>query len=184
MQVCCESSKPFSFMAFINIEIKARTTRSNSIRQYLVQQGAELRGIDAQTDTYFNVAQGRLKLREGKVENNLIYYQREEKAGAKQSNVELMPTTEGPVLKSILLKALGAKAIVKKTREIYYIGNVKFHLDTVEGLGNFVEIEASNRFEDIEEVQLRRQCEEYMIAFGISAEEIVNESYSDMVMRL
>lgn len=171
-------------MAFINIEIKARTDRSDAIRQYLVKQGAELRGVDTQTDTYFNVAHGRLKLREGTVENNLIHYQREEKAGAKQSDVELMPTPESAVLKSILLKALGAKAIVRKTREIYYIGNVKFHIDVVEGLGSFVEIEASNRFEDIAEAHLRNQCAEYMAAFGITGNDIVNESYSDMVMRL
>jgi adenylate cyclase, class 2 len=171
-------------MAFINIEIKARTTRADVIRKYLLDNGAELRGVDEQTDTYFNVAEGRLKLREGNVENNLIYYKRLETAGLKQSNVELLPVGDSAALKSILLKALGVKAMVKKRREIYYINNVKFHLDVVDKLGSFVEIEASNQFEDISEEQLRGQCAEYMKAFGISESDLVNESYSDMVMRL
>lgn len=171
-------------MAFINIEIKARTSKTDAIRQYLLENGAELRGVDEQTDTYFKVADGRLKLREGNVENNLIYYKRVETAGPKQSDVELLPAPDAGALKSMLTKALGVKAIVKKRREIYYINNVKFHLDVVVKLGSFVEIEASNQFEDISEERLREQCEEYMKAFGVLESDLVNESYSDMVMRL
>ena len=169
-------------MAFINIEIKARTSRADFIRQYLLSHEAELHGTDEQTDTYFNVASGRLKLREGNIENNLIYYQRIETAGVKQSNVELVNAGDGPGLRNLLAKALGVKAVVKKKREIYYIRNVKFHLDTLEGLGSFVEIEASNRFEDIPAEKLRQQCEAYMTEFGVGQEDLVNMSYSDMIL--
>ncbi|HYF30950.1 MAG TPA: class IV adenylate cyclase [Chitinophagaceae bacterium] len=170
-------------MAFINIEIKARTTRAEAIRQYLRQAGAEHRGTDRQTDTYFVVPHGRLKLREGNIENNLIYYHRQETGGPKQSDVELVKTQDPPALKSVLAKALGVLAVVSKQREIYYIGNVKFHVDTLEGLGEFVEIEASNQFEDnLTATQLRAQCERYMKEFGLEAGDLVNESYSDMVM--
>ena len=55
-------------MAFINIEIKARTERTKEIRQFLQEQYAQFKGIDEQTDTYFNVSNGRLKLRQGKIE--------------------------------------------------------------------------------------------------------------------
>ncbi|MBS1562896.1 MAG: adenylate cyclase, partial [Bacteroidetes bacterium] len=58
-------------MSSINIEIKARTTRTDEIRQLLLGEGAEFRGTDHQTDTYFNVPKGRLKLRQGNIENNL-----------------------------------------------------------------------------------------------------------------
>jgi adenylate cyclase, class 2 len=170
-------------MGFINIEIKARTRNTDAIRQYLMDNNAALRGVDEQTDTYFNVADGRMKLRQGNVENNLIFYKRIETAGLKQSEVELMATPDAASLKSILLKALGARAVVKKKREIYYIGNVKFHLDEVDRLGSFVEIEASNQFDDISESRLREQCAAYMKAFGVSESDLVNESYSDMVMR-
>lgn len=171
-------------MAFINIEIKARTSNADTIRKYLLDNGAKLRGVDEQTDTYFNVPDGRMKLREGNVENNLIYYKRIETAGLKQSNVELMPVAAGAALKSILIKALGTKAIVKKRREIYYINNVKFHLDVVDKLGSFVEIEATNQFENISEEKLKEQCAGYMKAFGVNNEDLLNESYSDMVMKL
>lgn len=169
-------------MAFINIEIKARTNRTHHIRQYLINHEAEPQGTDEQTDTYFNVPNGRLKLRQGNIENNLIYYQRQETSGTKQSNVDLCKVQEGDALRNILAKALGVKAVVQKKREIYYIHNVKFHLDTLEGLGSFVEIEAANRFEDIPVEKLKQQCEAYMREFGIEEGDLIQQSYSDMVL--
>lgn len=178
-----ESSNPFLFMAFINIEIKARTNKANEIRNYLLNHEAEAYGTDEQTDTYFNVPNGRLKLRQGNIENNLIYYLRKEAGGPKQSDVDLVKVDDSEGLKNILVKSLGVKAVVKKRREIYYIGNVKFHLDTLEGLGSFVEIEASNRFEDIPAEVLTQQCEAYMQEFGIQESDLINKSYSDMVLK-
>lgn len=169
-------------MPFINIEIKARTNRAGAIRQYLQQNGAELRGTDRQTDTYFKVANGRLKLREGNIENNLIHYRRIETDGIKQSDVELCKTPDPSALKSILGKAMGVLAVVIKQREIYYISNVKFHLDTLEGLGEFVEIEASNQFDDIPREELKEQCAFYMKEFGVGQEDLINKSYSDMII--
>lgn len=171
-------------MAFINIEIKARTTRAHDIRQYLQEHGADYRGTDHQTDTYFKVLNGRLKLREGNIENNLIYYRREETEGIRQSNVEMTEVKNAAVLKAMLSKAMGILTVVNKRREIYYIGNVKFHLDMLDGLGEFVEIEACNRFEDIPVETLQQQCEEYMAAFKVNREDLIRKSYSDMVMEL
>ncbi|HYC29597.1 MAG TPA: class IV adenylate cyclase [Chitinophagaceae bacterium] len=171
-------------MAFINIEIKARTRRADGIRQYLLNHEAEVHGTDEQTDIYFNVQHGRLKLRQGNIENNLIFYERKETGGLKQSDVDLVKVEDSEGLKNVLAKSLGVKAVVKKRREIYYIRNVKFHLDTLEGLGSFVEIEASNRFEDIPAEKLREQCEAYMREFGVEEEDLINRSYSDMVMSI
>jgi adenylate cyclase, class 2 len=168
-------------MSFINIEIKARTTRHHQIRQFLLEQGAEFRGTDHQSDTYFQVANGRLKLREGKIENNLIFYERSETGGLKQSNVELYKSGDGPQLRNILSKALGVKTIVKKEREIYFIGNVKFHLDRLEGYGSFVEIEACNLDTAFTANDLSEQCAYYMKAFGVKDEDLFNGSYSDMI---
>ncbi len=84
-------------MPFINIEIKARTSNTAGIRKYLLEHKAEYKGTDLQTDTYFNTAKGRLKLREGNIENNLIYYERENKAGPKQSNFSLICTVLGTI---------------------------------------------------------------------------------------
>ena len=68
-------------MTFLNVEIKAKCRDSNRVRNYLLNNGAAYKGTDEQTDTYFNVPNGRLKLREGNIENNLIFYDRGNQAG-------------------------------------------------------------------------------------------------------
>jgi len=122
-------------MSFLNIEIKAKCKDASFIRNYLQQYRAEFKGVDEQTDTYFNVQQGRLKLREGNIENNLIFYERHNQAGPKNSRFNLVKIEDARGLKEVLTKSNGVKVIVKKKREIYYIGNVKFHIDEVPGLG-------------------------------------------------
>jgi len=168
-------------VACINVEIKAYCTNPDSIRAFLLQQGADFRGVDEQTDTYFNVAAGRLKLREGHIENNLIFYERNNQAGPKLSAFQLVQVEDAKGLKEALTKANGIKAIVSKRREIYYIENVKFHIDRVEGLGSFVEIEAGNFLADLPEEKLLEQCRYYMEQFGITEGNLVKESYSDLL---
>jgi len=73
---------------------------------------------------------------------------------------------------------------VKKRREIYFIGNVKFHIDEVESLGNFAEIEASDLYEDIAKEQLQRQCDFYLNELNIKSGDLVAVSYSDMLYEL
>lgn len=169
-------------MSYINIEIKARTAQPDYIRQYLLDAGADFKGKDEQTDTYFNVPNGRLKLRQGNIENNLIGYSRENQEGPKQSNFKLTPVQDGEALKDILKNALGVKVVVKKSREIYYIGNIKFHIDELEGLGNFVEIEAGNILADLPVEKLHEQCRFYMKEFGIQEEDLLANSYSDILL--
>ena len=169
-------------MSHTNIEIKARTTRSDKIREYLLANDAHYKGTDVQTDTYFNVAFGRLKLRQGNIQNSLIFYNREDIAGLKQSDFELLHVTNGDRLKAILANAMGVKIEVKKSREIYYIANVKFHIDTLERLGNFVEIEATNIGCDLSIKHLREQCSFYVREFGIKDEDLIAVSYSDMLL--
>lgn len=168
--------------SFINIEIKARTTNADAIRKYLLANDAENRGTDLQTDTYFNTLKGRLKLRQGNIENNLIYYERENQAGPKQSNFSLLQVADPDSLKAMLEASVGIKVTVEKQREIFFIGNVKFHLDTLKTLGNFVEIEASNKYADLSTDQLNEQCSFYMNAFGIEDADLINISYSDMLL--
>ncbi len=114
-------------MSYLNVELKARCSDRNKAREYLVSKGADFKGVDHQTDTYFNVPHGRLKLREGNVENNLIRYDRENQAGPKNSQFDLVKVEDAAGLKHTLTKSLGIKMIVSKKREIYYIKNVKFH---------------------------------------------------------
>lgn len=171
-----------STKSFINVEIKARCTDPSYIRIYLKSNGAELKGFDKQTDTYFNVPNGRLKLREGNIENNLIFYERTNQTGPKNSYFQLVKIEDAAGLKEALAKSNGVKVVVKKEREIYYIENVKFHIDEVPGLGSFVEIEAGNILADLSQEQLKEQCDFYINEFGINNEDLIDISYSDMLL--
>lgn len=165
----------------LNIEIKARTSRSEAIRQTLKEKQADFRGTDHQTDTYFHCQSGRMKLRQGNIEQSLIHYERSDQAGPKASHVSLYYPKPGPELKTLLSNALGVWKEVRKAREIYFVDNVKIHLDTVDGLGTFVEIEAIDRDGSIGEDKLLEQCQYFMAEFHIEEGDLLEQSYSDMV---
>ena len=169
------------FMSHLNVEIKARSTDPSFVREYLKSHNADFKGVDEQTDTYFNVPTGRLKLREGNIENNLIYYDRSNQAGPKSSQFHLVKIEDAKGLKEVLTRSCGIKMIVRKRREIYYIGNVKFHIDEVPELGSFIEIEAGNMLVDKTEAELLDQCNFYLKEFGVNEEDLIAVSYSDML---
>ncbi len=165
------------------VEIKARTSRSAEQRQLLLDRGADFRGTDRQVDHYFHVPAGRLKLRHGNIEQSLIFYQRANQAGPKDSAVSLTVLPDEAVAQSLaatLDRALGTWVCVDKRREIFFIGNVKFHLDEVLGLGHFLEIEAIGE-SAAERDALLAQCEAYMDYLGVLPEELVERSYSDLL---
>ncbi len=165
------------------VEIKARCSDASFIRNYLLQNGAIVKGTDHQTDTYFHVPDGRLKLRQGNIENALIYYNRENIAGPKMSKVDLFKVADNSdVLKTVLTNSNGIKVIVEKKREIYFIDNVKFHIDEVTGLGSFVEIEAIDDEGTLGEPFIRRQCDFYLTTFNIPQTDLLTHSYSDLLL--
>ena len=169
-------------MSILNIEFKARAKDIAALEILLLQQNPSFIGEDHQIDTYFSVQVGRLKLREGNIENALIHYEREDFAGAKSSHVLLYQHQPDRTLKEILIKTLGIKAIVDKRRKIYFINNVKFHFDTVDGLGTFVEVEAIDKDGTIGKDKLQAQCDEYAALFEIATEDFCSLSYSDMIL--
>jgi adenylate cyclase, class 2 len=165
-----------------NFEFKAKVDDIVNAEEKLKLLNPLYKGEDHQIDTYFNVPTGRLKLREGNIENALIFYERENVGGAKQSNVLLYQHKPDIGLKNILLKTNGVKAIVDKKRKIYFIDNVKFHFDRVEGLGTFLEVEAIDSDGTIAIEKLKEQCAFYQEYLGISANQLLSDSYSDMIM--
>lgn len=170
-------------MSHLNIEIKARSTNQAKLREILKSRGAYFIGIDHQIDTYFRVTPGRLKLREGNIENYLIHYDREDKEGPKKSNVILYKTDPQSSLKEILTKSLGVLVVVDKQREIYFIDNVRFHLDTVKDLGTFVEIEAIDKNSNLSEDILLEQCNFYLTLLEIPSNNLISVSYSDLLLK-
>lgn len=169
-------------MKRLNVEIKARCKNPERIRRILESQEAYFRGVDRQIDTYFKANHGRLKLREGKIENHLIHYFRQDQAGPKKSEILLYNTKPKSDLKEVLATAMGIRAVVDKYRSIYYIDNVKFHVDEIKELGNFVEIEAIDVDGTIGEEKLREQCDFYLRLLQIDKADLLELSYSDMIL--
>ncbi len=170
-------------MKVINVEIKAVCSDLERIRQILSKMQADFKGTDHQVDTYFHTRTGRLKWRKGNIENNLIWYQRQDQAGPRTSRCILYHIDKDDHLMDILDRTLGVRVVVDKQREIYFVDNIKIHLDRVKGLGTFLEIEAQGLEGNMTEEMLHRQCTEIMDAFRISADDLVGESYSDLLMR-
>jgi len=187
-----------------NIEIKARCEDPERVRDVLRGLGARFTGQDAQVDTYFRVARGRLKVREGTIEQSLVAYERPNAEGPKQSDVHLYNAGGGvgagavdnarvAALRAALEAALDVLVVVRKRRDIWFLDNVKIHVDEVEGLGSFVEIEAihdpgagpaaepDTTAEPVTDT-LRAQCERLMAELGVEDEHLLAASYSDMLL--
>ncbi len=170
-------------------EFKARLHDEGRIRTALKKLRARFVGTDHQVDTYFRARRGRLKLREGRIENALIFYQRSNSPRPRRSRVELTLLPRRHSLRTILGAALGVLAVVDKRREIYFAGNVKIHLDRVRGLGKFVEVEAIRkltarpRASSAQNQNIRNQARKFQRLFGIAGRDIVAQSYSDLVLR-
>ena len=189
-------------MPHVNVEIKARCRDLSAVRNTLLRLGARLVGPDHQRDTYFRVPNGRLKLREGQIENNLIFYARPDQDGPKRSDVIVVGTRPGSELEALLTAALGQTVVVEKRREIYFVEvsdialpddptaperarareNVKIHLDTVTDLGTFVEIEAIDLDGSLGTALLDAQCRRLMDRLGIDAGDLEPASYSDLIL--
>jgi adenylate cyclase class 2 len=167
----------------MNFEFKAKAIDLDALEKKLLTLNPKYIGEDHQVDTYFNVMQGRLKLREGNIEHSLIYYERVDAAGAKQSNILLYPHHPDRSLKDILVKLHGVKVVVDKKRKIYFIDNVKFHFDKVERLGTFIEVEAIDKDGDIGVDKIKEQCNFYATFFGIAAGDYIAFSYSDLLLQ-
>jgi len=171
-------------MPILNFEFKAKATDLQQLEQNLLGLNPKFIGEDQQTDTYFKVSTGRLKLREGNIENSLIWYERENTANAKRSDVLLYKHTPDKELKDILIKVHGIKVIVQKKRRIYFIDNVKFHFDSITGLGTFIEVEAIDKDGVLGIEKLQQQANHYAKLFNINPADFIAESYSDMLLKL
>jgi len=166
----------------INYEFKAYCNDFSKVISLLKEAGAINRGLDLQKDTYFKVNAGRLKLREGSIKSYLIWYDRPNVSRTKKSDVLLFEPGDPSVLKEILMKSLGVNVVVEKRRQIFSLKNIKIHMDSVEGLGNFVEVEAQG--EPGDEAKLHQQCEEMKKQLILAKEDFVSCSYCDLLVDL
>lgn len=167
----------------LNIELKARCDDLGRVRARCESLGAEGQEPERQVDTYFSVSHGRLKLRES-VESGaeLIYYIRDDVAGMRESHYDLYPAEDPEGLKAILANALGMSVVVAKRRETFVLGSVRIHLDKVQGLGSFIELQGS--VDEPRELPLvADEVQGVQQALGIDSQSLVKESYATLVAR-
>lgn len=125
-----------------NLEAKFRLIDHARAASAAEAIGFERRGALVQRDTFFRVANGKLKLREENGSAALIHYARERRGGFDVSDYSIVPVADPTALRTMLIAALGAIATVSKVRTLLMRRDVRLHLDRVEGLGEFGEIEA------------------------------------------
>lgn len=164
-----------------NYEFKAKITKIETYENKLLTLNPFFQGVDHQIDTYFDVKKGRLKLREGNIENSLIYYERANISGSKESQIILYKHDPNTALKDILLKHIEIKAVVDKIRRIYFINNVKFHFDRVKYLGSFLEVEAIDSTGEISLNELKQQCDKFFNFFQLSKTDLIDLSYGELI---
>jgi adenylate cyclase class IV len=127
-----------------NIELKAVDPDPAASEGACRRIGAGDGGVLAQRDTYFGVARGLLKLREDleRGTGELIFYLRARESGLRSSSYWRAPASDPEALRSLLAAAHGVEGVVTKRRRLFLYRNVRIHLDSVEGLGSFVELES------------------------------------------
>jgi predicted adenylyl cyclase CyaB len=163
-----------------NLERKARCADLAAAAAVLAGLGARCQGTLEQTDVYFHVLTGRLKLRTTTEQQAvLLWYDRPDEKSARWSRYHLVPVSEPAPLRAALAEALGERGEVRKRRTLWLWHNVRIHLDSVEGLGTFVEFEAVMSLDDDEATAYERLAQ-LGAALGLTPADDVAQSYGDM----
>ena len=164
-----------------NIEIKAPIGSTADFEERVSRLAdAPPRRIE-QDDTFFECGEGRLKLRSfGDGSGELIYYRRANGAGPKICVYQVSPTDDAESLRRVLREAFGEVGRVRKQRTLYMVGRTRVHIDQVEGLGDFVELEVVLS-EGEGEDSGTREARELMAALGIDESALIERAYVDLL---
>ena len=163
-----------------NIEIKAHVRNFSEIKSRAEKLGDTPVEVIPQEDTFFNTPQGRLKLRVVGDQGQLIYYTRPDQEGPKRSNYHIVNTADPLNLKRVLELAYGIRGVVRKTRYLYLAGQTRIHLDDVEELGQFMELEVVLE-EGQGDAEGQKIAEELMSALGVERSDLIDGAYMDLL---
>ena len=167
-------------MILKNIEIKARINDYDKVKRLVENLCPTLIQTEQQEDTFFNTPKGRLKLRETNGESAIMYYDRSNSFEPKQSDIAISFTNNPDSLKSVLSKSNGIRGIVKKKRILFKYGQTRIHLDDVDGLGKFIELEvvlkSDQTSKDGETIAYN-----LMNRFDIQKTDLIDVAYIDLI---
>ena len=164
-----------------NIEVKARVRDFAQIRLRAERLSDTPVEVIPQEDTFFVTPRGRLKLRLlTEEQGQLIYYTRPDQEGPKRSDYQLYGTSDPEGLKRVLELAYKVRGVVRKTRYVYLVGQTRVHLDDVQGLGHFMELEVV--LEDGQsDAEGQRIAEELMASLGVEKSDLLEGAYMDLL---
>jgi adenylate cyclase class IV len=165
-----------------NVEIKAKVNNLEEFRQ-AAQTISDTPGeLIIQKDTFFTVIQGRLKLRDfGDGQGQLIRYHRPDATGPKVSDYSISPTSDPECLTDLLSRVMPVLGVISKKRTLYLAGRTRIHLDDVEGLGWFMELEVVLK-ENETPADGEGETRILMEKLGINQEDLVEGAYLDMLL--
>uniref|UniRef100_A0A3Q3QGX8 CYTH domain-containing protein n=1 Tax=Monopterus albus TaxID=43700 RepID=A0A3Q3QGX8_MONAL len=162
-----------------NVEIKAKVSDPMQFAEKVAQLSQSEGTIIRQHDTFFNCSRGRLKLRDFlDGSGQLIFYERPDTDGPKLSCYSISPTSDPLSLRTVLSDALGVKGEVRKERRLFLIGQTRVHVDTVEGLGHYMELEVRQTHFVVQTAV----AEDLMEQLGVPKENLVTGAYVDLLL--
>jgi predicted adenylyl cyclase CyaB len=166
-----------------NIELKARVHDPAGLKTRVAAISDTAGELIRQEDIFFNSPHGRLKLRILTPDHGeLIYYERPDNTGPKQSNYFISRTNEPATLTDVLSRTYGVRGVVRKERWLYWIGNTRIHLDQVEGLGSFLEFEVV--LADGQSIQEGQEiAADLMDRLDIADSDLIDAAYIDLLER-
>lgn len=167
-------------MIIKNIEIKAKIHNYDRVKRLVEELCPIPIQTEQQEDTFFNTPKGRLKLRETIGESAIMYYDRPNSHGPKQSDIALSFTNNPDTLKSVLSKSIGIRGVVKKRRILYKYAQTHIHLDDVEGLGKFIELEVV-LMENKSAEDGNKIVQDLMEKFDIQNSDLIDVAYIDLI---
>lgn len=166
-----------------NVEIKARIDGVEALMPRAAALADQGPTEIVQDDTFFTCPNGRLKLRAlSPTDGQLIFYRRPDQAGPKESFFLISPTSSPDTLREALTLAYGQAGRVKKHRTLFLAGRTRIHLDRVEGLGDFLELEVV--MADGEPADAGVEVARDVLArLAIAPDQLIERAYVDLLDR-
>jgi predicted adenylyl cyclase CyaB len=164
-----------------NVEIKARIASVEALVPKAAALATEAPSAFSQDDTFFRCESGRLKLRVFATgDGELIFYRRADQHGPKESFYLRSNTSAPETMREALSLAYGQVGRVRKHRTLFLVGRTRIHLDRVEGLGDFLELEVV--LADGEDASKGvAEAHELMLQLGVNRSDLIDSAYVDLM---
>jgi predicted adenylyl cyclase CyaB len=164
-----------------NVEIKARISSVEALVPRVAALADQGPVEIEQDDTFFVCERGRIKLRAlSATEGQLIFYRRANQAGPKESRFVISPTASPDTLRDALTLAYGSAGRVRKHRTLYLVGRTRVHLDRVESLGHFLELEVVLAEGETPDAGVK-EARGLMTALGLADDQLIDGAYVDLL---